>query len=164
MLSSRAKYATRALVELSLAYDQGSISIQQIADTQNIPVKYLEQILVALKIVGLVRSKKGPGGGYSLARAPGEIYLGSVVRALDGPLALMTCVSVHGYQECGCPDPETCGLKTVFKEARDAVVGVLDATTFANIVERQRALAGQEIAAEDLPFADLSVRDTEVKP
>ena len=140
MLSSRAKYATRALLELSLNYDKGPVAIQDIATRQNIPVKFLEQILMALKMVGFVQSKKGPGGGYFLARAPKEIVLGSVVRALDGPVAPISCVSVHGYQECGCPHPDTCGLKRVFKEARDAIAGVLDSTTFEDIVTRQKGL------------------------
>lgn len=140
MLSSRAKYATRALVELSLHFDKGPLPIQQIAEDQNIPVKFLEQILFHLKTLGFVQSKKGPGGGYFLARAPKEIMLGQVVRALDGPVAPISCVSVYGYQECGCPNPETCGLKQVFKEARDAIAGVLDSTDFEAVVGIQSHL------------------------
>lgn len=136
MLSNRAKYATRALLELSERSGQGPVAIQVIASEQNIPVKFLEQILFTLKMDGFVKSKKGPGGGYYLAKPPGEIYLGQVVRAIDGPLAPISCVSVYGYEECGCPDPETCGLKRVFKEARDAIAGVLDSTNFEEIVAR----------------------------
>lgn len=137
MLSSRARYATRALLELSLRYDRGPVSIQEIAETQNIPLKYLEQILMALKLGGFVQSRKGPGGGYMLARAPRNITLGSVVRAMDGPIAPISCVSVSGYHECGCPEPETCALRTVFREARDALSEVFDGTTFEDISERQ---------------------------
>jgi Rrf2 family cysteine metabolism transcriptional repressor len=140
MLSNRAKYATRALVELTKHYDKGPVSIQEIGDRQNIPVKFLEQILFTLKMVGFVRSKKGPGGGYYLAKPPKEVILGQVVRALDGPIAPISCVSVYGYQECGCPNPETCGLKEVFREARDAIAGVLDSTSFEDIAERQTDL------------------------
>ncbi|MBI1757297.1 MAG: Rrf2 family transcriptional regulator [Fimbriimonas ginsengisoli] len=149
MLSSRSKYATRALVELSLRFEQGHVSIHEIAERQNIPVKFLEQILLALKMLGLVHSKKGPGGGYELARSPQEITLGQVVRALDGPIAPISCVSVYGYQECGCPDPDTCGLKQVFKQARDALADVLDTTTFADVAGKQFELA--DIAAHGGP-------------
>ena len=138
MLSSRAKYATRALLDLALHYEQGPVSMQEIAARQNIPLKYLEQILLALKLRNVVASRKGPGGGYWLAHAPAEITLGTVVRAMDGPIAPISCVSISGYHECGCPEPETCGLRKVFKEARDALASVLDQTTFADILQRQQ--------------------------
>lgn len=136
MLSSRAKYATRAILDLTLHADERAVQIGDIAARQNIPVKFLEQILLALKRQGFVQSRKGPGGGYFLAKRPHEITLGAVVRAMDGPLAPMSCVSVSGYMECGCPDPETCGLRAIWKEARNALADVLDGTTFADIQER----------------------------
>src|SRR5689334_15095774 len=105
MLSSRARYATRALLDLTLHYSEGPIQIHDIAERQAIPVKFLEQILLALKRFGFVQSRKGPGGGYALAKPPETITLGAVVRAMDGPLAPISCVSVSGYMECGCPDP-----------------------------------------------------------
>ena len=142
-LSSRAKYATRALLDLSLHEDEGPVQIHDIAERQLIPVKFLEQILLLLKRSGFVQSRKGPGGGYYLARPPREITLGAVVRALDGPLAPISCVSVSGYTECGCPEPETCGLRAAFKEARDALAAVLDGTTFADIRERHQKLHAQ---------------------
>lgn len=148
MLSNRAKYATRALVELSLNYDRGPVAIPEIAQRQNIPVKFLEQILFNLKLMGFVQSKKGPGGGYFLSRSPREVILGDVVRAMDGPVAPISCVSVYGYQECGCPDPETCGLKRVFKEARDAIANVLDSTSFADVIQVQTQL---EALSEEPP-------------
>lgn len=140
MLSSRGKYATRALLDLSLHEDEGPVQIQEIAERQEIPLKYLEQILLSLKRHGFLQSRKGPGGGYFLARPPAEITLGDVVRAVDGPIAPISCVSVSGYMECGCPDPETCGLRAVWKEARDAIAQVLDNTTFADIRERHQNL------------------------
>jgi Rrf2 family protein len=136
MLSNRAKYATRALLDLSLHDDGDPVPIQEIAHRQNIPVKFLEQILLALKLGGFVASRKGPGGGYLLAKPAEKITLGAVVRAMDGPLAPISCVSVSGYHECGCPEPEICGLRKVWKEARDAIADVLDNTTFADIRER----------------------------
>jgi Rrf2 family protein len=143
MLSSRTKYATRALLDLTLHRETGPVLIHDIAERQNIPVKFLEQILLTLKQQGFVDSRKGRGGGYFLAKPPQAITLGAVVRALDGPLAPMSCVSVSGYMECGCRDAVTCGLRTVWQEARNALSDVLDQTTFADIQQRQQALHGQ---------------------
>lgn len=139
MLSSRARYATRALLYLAMNEDGGPILIQEISDRQNIPLKYLQHILVALKVAGFVSSRKGPGGGYALGRAPEEITLGAVLRAMDGPIAPISCVSVSNYQECGCPNPETCALKSTFQEVRDKMAEVLDGTTFAHLRDRQAA-------------------------
>jgi Rrf2 family protein len=140
MLSSRAKYATRALLDLTLHGMDRPVQIQEIGERQHIPAKFLEHILLTLKREGWVQSRKGPGGGYFLATSPERITLGAVVRAMDGPLAPISCVSVSGYMECGCPEPETCGLRAAFKEARDALAEVLDGTSFADLRDRQRAL------------------------
>lgn len=139
MLSSRARYATRAILDLALLYEQGPIQISDIAERQNIPVKFLQQILVALKMTGFVQSRKGPGGGYSLAMPPTEITLGAVVRAMDGPIAPISCVSVTKFSECGCPNPEICALRTAFKEVRDAMAEVLDKMSFAQLAKAQQA-------------------------
>jgi Rrf2 family protein len=149
MISSRAKYATRALLDLSFHCGEGPVQVHDIAARQNIPIKFLEQILLSLKRLGFVQSRKGPGGGYFLARAAGEITLGAVVRAMDGPLAPISCVSVSGYMECGCPDPETCGLRAAWKEARNALADVLDGTTFAELRDRDRALRAERNAVVD---------------
>lgn len=141
MLSSRARYATRAILDLSLREGE-TILIQDIAERQNIPLKFLQQILVSLKAAGFVRSRKGPGGGYALARAPAAITLGAVVRAMDGMLAPISCVSVNAHAECGCPRPETCTLRAKFKDVRDAMSAILDRTTFAELAESQRVADG----------------------
>lgn len=138
MLSSRARYATRAVLDLSLRYDEGPILIGDISDRQNIPLKYLQQILVSLKLAGFLQSRKGPGGGYILARDPKDITLGEVVRAMDGPIAPISCVSVTNFAECGCPHPDRCSLRATFKEVRDAMAAVMDATSFAEMAEKQR--------------------------
>ena len=114
MLSCRAQYATRAILDLSLLYAEGPIRIHDIAERQNIPFKFLQQILVSLRMTGFVQSRKGPGGGYLLAMAPQEITLGAVVRAIDGPIAPISCVSVTKFSECGCPNPEICSLRMSF--------------------------------------------------
>lgn len=140
MISSRGKYATRAMLDLTLHYELGPVAIQDIAERQNIPLKFLEQILLSLKHAGFVQSRKGPGGGYFLARPPEKITLGAVVRAIEGPLAPISCVSVTNYMECGCPDPATCGLRAVWQEARNVFAAVLDGTTFADIRRKQRGI------------------------
>jgi Rrf2 family protein len=149
MLSNRTKYATRALLDLSLRYADGPVQICDIAARQDIPLKFLEQILLALKQFGFVKSRKGPGGGYVLAHAPESITLGAVVRALEGPLAPISCASLSGYMECGCPDPAVCGLRVAWRQARDALAGVLDNTTFADICSRHLGLAGTRAGASD---------------
>jgi len=94
---------------------------------------------VALKMTGFVQSRKGPGGGYSLSMAPKEITLGAVLRAMDGPIAPISCVSVTKFSECGCPNPEVCSLRNAFKEVRNAMSEVLDRTTFADLAQQQLA-------------------------
>jgi DNA-binding IscR family transcriptional regulator len=84
-----------------------------------------------------------------LARPASEITLGAVTRALEGPLAPISCVSVSGYMECGCPEPETCGLRVIWKEAREALAAVLDHTTFAEIQAKQEALTAERRALPD---------------
>src|SRR5207247_1770473 len=118
MLSNRGKYATRALLDLTLHYLDGPILIQDIAERQNIPIRFLEQILLSLKRLGFVKSRKGRGGGYFLAKPPESITLGAVVRAMDGPIAPISCVSVTAFMECGCPDPNVCGIRVIWQEAR----------------------------------------------
>lgn len=144
MLSSRAKYATRALLDLTLHYEEGPTLIHDIAERQEIPLKFLEQILLSLKRAGFVESRKGRGGGYQLARPPEKITLGAVVRVIDGPLAPISCVSVTGFMECGCPDPPTCGLRTIWQEARNVFASILDKATFAEIRDRQQRLQSDQ--------------------
>ena len=132
----------RALLDLSLREDAKATLIQDIADRQNIPLKFLQQILSSLKVAGFLQSRKGPGGGYVLAKPPEEITLGAVIRAMDGSLAPISCVSVTNFQDCGCPNPSTCVLRVTFKEVRDAMARVLDETTFAELRDRQRAADG----------------------
>jgi Rrf2 family protein len=149
MLSSRGKYATRAVLDLVLNDTGRPALIQDIAERQNIPVKFLEQILLSLKRMGFVKSRKGRGGGYSLAMPPEAITLGAIVRAIDGPLAPISCVSVTAYGECGCAEPATCALRTVWQEARNALAEVLDNATFADIRDRAARIMSDECELAD---------------
>jgi len=128
-LSKKGEYAVRALVEIgfeSHLRPNSLIQISTVAQRTNIPEKFLEQILLALRNGGVLKSKRGVEGGYSLAKAPGEITLGEVIRLLDGPLAPIPCVSVTAYEPCSCPDETSCGLRIAMQQVRDAIAGILD--------------------------------------
>ena len=111
--------------------------IADLAERENIPRKFLEAILLELKNAGILHSKKGKGGGYALARPAREITMGQVMRAIDGPLAPIPCVSERAYVRCeGCVSEETCGTRMVMKEVRDAIAKILDGTTLADVHQR----------------------------
>jgi Rrf2 family protein len=112
------------------------VQIKDIAERQHIPGKFLEQILLTLKNAGLLHSRMGVGGGYYLAKPASEITLGHIVRVLDGPLAPIRCVSQMAYEPCGCPDENTCGLRLVMLDVRNAIANILDGTTLADVTER----------------------------
>src|SRR5437870_9425013 len=116
-LSLRGEYALRALLVLGLEYELSVISIQAISRQQNIPKRFLEQILNDLKSAGLVQSKRGMAGGYRLARRPEDISLAAVVRHVEGALAPVSCVSQRFYEKCSCPDESRCPIRSVLNES-----------------------------------------------
>ena len=133
-LSKRGEYGLRALQDLAAHYGQGPVPNRDLAARNNIPPRFLEQIMLTLKHGRVVHSQKGPQGGYYLARPPQHINLAEVVRLLDGPLAPISCVSETAYESCGCPDMEACGLRRVMKEVRDTVADIMERTTLADLV------------------------------
>jgi len=139
-LSKRGEYGLRAMINLADTAEAGKpyplVQIKDISERENIPVKFLEQILLALKNAGLLQSKMGFGGGYYLARPAAEINLGQIVRVLDGPLAPIRCVSQMAYEPCDCPDEQTCGLRMVMGDVRNAIAAILDNTSLADVVAR----------------------------
>jgi Rrf2 family protein len=139
-LSLRGEYALRALVVLGLRFDQAVLPIQAIAKEQNIPKRFLEQILNELKSAGIVESKRGVAGGYRLRLPPDKITLANVVRRIEGPLAPVSCVSERFYAPCSCPSEPKCAIRSVMKEVRDAIVEVLERVTVAQLCERARQL------------------------
>lgn len=116
------------------------LQIKEISQREQIPAKFLEQILLSLKNAGLLHSKMGVGGGYHLAKPPAEITFGHIVRILDGPLAPVKCVSQMAYEPCGCPDEETCGLRLVMGDVRNAIANLLDGTSLADVTQRVQTL------------------------
>jgi Rrf2 family protein len=146
-LSKRGEYGLRAMIDLASWDHQTSVvQIKEIAERQQIPSKFLEQILLNLKNAGLLHSKMGVGGGYYLARPADEITLGHIVRVLDGPLAPIRCVSQMAYESCGCPDEETCGLRMVMQDVRNVISDILDQTTLADVIVRVQV--AQETATQ----------------
>lgn len=148
-LSVRGEYALRALLVLGLNYDRAVLRIQTIAEQQNIPKRFLEQILNDLKAAGIVESRRGAEGGYRLRIAPDQITLARIVRHLEGPLAPISCVSERFYEPCSCPDEARCGIRSVMQEIRNAIVTLLEGYTLANFCERSRRLAQGGGAAAD---------------
>jgi len=135
MLSKKTKYALKALLLLAKEYGQGPILISDLAQREGIPKKFLELILLDLKNHGILQSKKGKGGGYFLGKAPEAIYLGYVIRVLDGPLAPLPCVSQTAYMKCEeCQDEATCGIRNVMKQVREATARILDGTSLADVL------------------------------
>jgi Rrf2 family protein len=143
-LSKRGEYGLRAMIVLAEPTREGNpaamLQIKEISQREQIPIKFLEQILLTLKNAGLLHSKMGVGGGYYLARPASEITLGQIFRILDGPVAPIKCVSQMAYEPCGCPDEETCGLRLAMGDVRNAIAGILDNTSLADITGRQADL------------------------
>lgn len=148
-LSLRGEYALRALLVLGLNYSQPVIRIQAISEQQNIPKRFLEQILGELKAAGIVRSKRGVAGGYRLAKKPEEITLAAVVRHIEGALAPVSCVSERFYEKCSCPDESRCAIRSVMKEIREAVVKVAERVTVAEMCERWAKLQQEPLSPLD---------------
>src|SRR5579863_2467989 len=133
-LSKRTQYCLRALYALARDYGRGPTLIAELAQEEAIPKKFLEQILLSLKATGLVESKKGKGGGYTLVQPPDRITIGAVIRMVEGPLAPLPCASETRFRKCDeCIDIETCGTRMVMREVRDAMSKILDSTTLAMV-------------------------------
>jgi Rrf2 family protein len=148
VLSKRSKYAIKALLALADHPRDEPVRIVDLAREEQIPPKFLELILLGLKNQGILRSRKGKGGGYLLARDPADIYLGQIVRMFDGPLAPVPCASQTAYVPCGdCRDEAVCGVHLAMKAVRDATARVLDGTSIAAL-RRQMSQAAPILALD----------------
>jgi Rrf2 family protein len=140
MLTAKGKYSLKALAHLATLAPETTAQGIEIADANHIPKKFLDAILGELRNAGIVASRKGPGGGYRLARAPGDIKIGYVIRTIDGPLAPIACASRTAYQPCrDCRDVKTCAVRMTMTKVRDAMSDVLDRMTVADIIAFPRA-------------------------
>jgi Rrf2 family protein len=132
-VSTKSEYGLRALIYLAAHSERETIPAREIAEKWQVPIKYLEHILKLLKEAGLVEGHVGVGGGYHLSRSSSLITAGEVIRALDGPIAPIGCVSTYQYEPCEF-EP-TCGLKTLWARTRAAILGVIDTTTVADLCD-----------------------------
>lgn len=159
-LSKKGEYALRSLINLGIAAEVGRklVQVSELAENEQLPVKFLEQILGALKDAGLIESQRGKFGGYHLAKPASKITIGEVVRLIDGPLAPIGCVSQSAYEKCTCPDEAHCGLRMLMLDVRNAIAGILDRYTLADVVEvTLRKLRRDQIP---LPFSAEAENDS----
>ena len=135
MLSKKTKYGLKALAFLANKELREPVQIAEIASKENIPQKFLESILLSLRKTGFLGSKKGKGGGYYLIKDPSEIQMTSVIRVLEGPIAMVPCVSLNFYEKCDdCPDENTCAVHRLMIQVRDSALNVYRKNTLADII------------------------------
>lgn len=153
-LSKRGEYALRSLINLGIAAKVGRrlVPVTELARAEDLPVKFLEQVMQQLREAGYVESERGKHGGYRLAHPAGKISVGKIVRLIDGPLAPIGCVSQSAYEPCNCPDEAHCGLRMLMLDVRNAIANILDRYTLADVVEvTTRKMERDGVA---LPFSE----------
>ena len=133
MLSKKTQYALQALSYMVEKDTDDPILIAEIARQKNIPIKFLENILLSLKKAGFLESKKGKHGGYFFAQAPEKIKLSSIFRIIEGPIALLPCVSLNFYEKCADCNEKKCGINKVMAAVRDNTLIILDNKTVADL-------------------------------
>ncbi|WP_405606475.1 RrF2 family transcriptional regulator [Polaribacter sp. Asnod1-A03] len=134
MLSKKTKYGIKALTYLARQKDKTPVSIATISQSENISLKFLESILLTLRKNGLLGSKKGKGGGYYLLKEPSEIQMTIVMRVLEGPIAMVPCVSLNFYEKCDdCPDENICAVNKLMIQIRDSSLKIFKNTTLADL-------------------------------
>jgi len=134
MLSKKSQYAFRALTYLAEKYKEGPVLISDIAKRKKIPLKFLENILLELKKADILGSKKGKGGGYFLKKDPENVKMATVIRLVNGPIAMLPCVSLYFYERCKNCDEENCGLHDVMIQVRDATLNILEQTVLKDLL------------------------------
>lgn len=135
-LSKKTRYAIIALTRLAREYGNGPIPIRDIAEGEMIPQRFLENILLEMRKLGILGSKLGKEGGYFLLKNPAEVSLAEIVRHFEGTIALMYCVSEKAYQPCEfCKDESVCQIRRVFKEVRDTTYDILNRTSLAALIQ-----------------------------
>jgi Rrf2 family cysteine metabolism transcriptional repressor len=135
-LSRRSEYGLRALVDLVRHAGDPPIALAVLSRRNQLPTKFLEQIMATLKHAGIVRTTLGAHGGYAIAADPSAVTIGRVIRLLDGALAPLGCVSLRYYERCSCVDEATCPLRDTMIDVRDAILEILDKETLADLAAR----------------------------
>lgn len=135
MLSRKTKYGLKALTYIARQEENSMVLIQDISEAEDISRKFLESILLSLRKAGFLGSKKGKGGGYYLIKEPKEIKMAAIIRVLEGPIAMLPCVSLNFYEKCDdCPDEGRCTVHGLMKEVRDSTLHVLENKTLADLL------------------------------
>lgn len=141
MLTKKTKYAVKALIALARNTANTPMLISQIAAKEQLPKKFLEAILLELKRNGFLGSKKGAGGGYYLMKKAEDIMLVAIIRVIDGPIALLPCVSLNFYERCEeCVDETYCGIRHTMADVRDATLKILSETSIADMIEKEDSI------------------------
>lgn len=149
MISQKAKYAFKALMELAHAGDARPLLIAEIAEAQHIPKKFLEQILLDLKHHGIVASRRGKLGGYSLIKSASQITFGQILRIIDGPISPLPCLSRSAYRRCtDCETEAACEIRAVFARVVEATRAVLDQTTIADAISGANSKVPEDLAQD----------------
>jgi len=133
MLSKKSQYAFKALSYLTEKFDKGPVLISEISKKKKIPLKFLENILLELKKADILDSKKGKGGGYFLKKAPSKIKIATIIRLVNGPIAMLPCVSLYFYERCKNCNEKSCGLHDLMIEVRDATLAIVENRTLADL-------------------------------
>lgn len=134
MLSKKTKYGLKALTYLARQESKIPIQIVEISKSENISQKFLESILLSLRKRGMLGSKKGKGGGYYLIKEPSEILMTDVIRELEGPIAMLPCVSLNYYEKCDdCPDENACSVHKLMIQVRDSTLKIFRNTTLEDL-------------------------------
>ncbi len=134
MLSMKSQYAFKALTYLSEKFNEGPVLISEIAAKKKIPIKFLESILLELKKAGILDSKKGKGGGYFLKQKPEKVKVSTIIRLINGPIAMLPCVSLYFYERCKNCNEKHCGLHDMMIEVRDATLSIVENRTLKDLV------------------------------
>ena len=134
MLSKKSQYAFKALTYLAAKYSEGPVLISEISKKKKIPLKFLENILLELKTAGILDSKKGKGGGYFLKKDPSKVKVAQVIRLVNGPIAMLPCVSLYFYERCKNCDEKHCDLHEMMIEVRDASLNILENRTLRELL------------------------------
>lgn len=136
-LTKKGEYALRAMIQLGLAKSLGKalVPVSELADSNRLPLKFVERILLELREAGYVETQRGKLGGYMLAKPMQDIHMGELVRLIDGRLAPIACASETDYARCSCPDEEHCGLRMLMVDVRNAIADILDRYTLGDVVD-----------------------------
>ncbi|MET0395035.1 MAG: Rrf2 family transcriptional regulator [Chitinophagaceae bacterium] len=135
MLSKKSQYAFKALTYLTEKYREGPVLISEISEKKNIPLKFLENILLELKRAEILDSKKGKGGGYFLKKDPAKVKLATIIRLVNGPIAMLPCVSLYFYERCSNCDEKRCGLHEIMVKVRDATLAIVEKKTLQDLAD-----------------------------